>query len=177
MPAVTAPDLDALRRSIDEIDSRLLALIEERVRLVLSVGDYKRQHGLPIYDPERERKLIERLTAEARAPLEEVVHSPQAERQKVNHIASMAYLAQVCLDLGESTQADQLAHRAVQRCDEEGLTSHPSTSFAYIALSAVLAQRGVFAEAEAVLARGVEPHLPADVLGVFVYLPAAGGSP
>ena len=70
MLTVTAPDLDALRRSIDEIDSRLLALIEERVRLVLSVGDYKRQHGLPIYDPERERKLIERLTAEAREPLE-----------------------------------------------------------------------------------------------------------
>jgi chorismate mutase len=71
MPAVTAPDLEALRRSIDEIDSRLLALIEERVRLVLAVGDYKRQHGLAIYDPERERKLIERLTAEARPPLEQ----------------------------------------------------------------------------------------------------------
>lgn len=71
MPAVTAPDLEALRRSIDEIDSRLLALIEERVRLVLAVGDYKRQHGLAIYDPERERKLIERLTAEAHPPLEE----------------------------------------------------------------------------------------------------------
>ena len=71
MPAVTVPDLDALRRSIDEIDSRLLALIEERVRLVLAVGDYKRQHDLPIYDPERERKLLERLTAEARPPLEQ----------------------------------------------------------------------------------------------------------
>jgi sphingomyelin phosphodiesterase 2 len=30
----------------------------------LAVGDFKRQHGLAIYDPERERKLIERLTAE-----------------------------------------------------------------------------------------------------------------
>jgi chorismate mutase len=68
--AVTAPDLEALRRAIDEIDSRLLALIEERVRLVLRVGDFKRDNGLAIYDPERERKLIERLTAEAKAPLE-----------------------------------------------------------------------------------------------------------
>jgi chorismate mutase len=71
MPAVTAPDLEALRRSIDEIDSRLLALIEQRVRLVLAVGEYKREHGLAIYDPERERNLIERLTSEARAPLEQ----------------------------------------------------------------------------------------------------------
>jgi chorismate mutase len=37
---------------------------------VLAVGDYKRAHGLPIYDPERERKLIDRLTGEARPPLE-----------------------------------------------------------------------------------------------------------
>ena len=71
LAAVTAPALDALRRSIDEIDSRLLALIEERIRLVLEVGEYKRKHGLAIYDPERERKLIERLTAEARPPVEE----------------------------------------------------------------------------------------------------------
>ena len=67
---MTAPDLEALRRSIDEIDSRLLTLIEERLRLVLAVGDYKRDRGLAIYDPERERKLIERLTNEARPPLE-----------------------------------------------------------------------------------------------------------
>ena len=68
---MAAPELEALRRSIDEIDSRLLSLIEERVRLVLAVGDFKRENNLPIYDPERERKLIERLTGEARPPLEE----------------------------------------------------------------------------------------------------------
>jgi len=67
---VTAPDLETLRRSIDEIDSRLLTLIEERVKLVLAVGDFKREHGLAIYDPERERKLLERLTNDARPPLE-----------------------------------------------------------------------------------------------------------
>ncbi|MGD9890394.1 MAG: LuxR C-terminal-related transcriptional regulator [Dehalococcoidia bacterium] len=99
--------------------------------------------------------------AEARGPLEEVLRTPRAERQQVNFIATMAHLAQISLDLGEVAQADHLAHCAVQHCDEAGLTSHPSTSFAYIALSAVLAQRGAFAEAEAVLARGVEPHLPA----------------
>lgn len=99
--------------------------------------------------------------AEARAPLEEALQAPRAARQPVGTISVMAYLAQVYLDLGETTRADQLAHRAVQRCDEEGLTSHPTTSFAYIALSAVLAQRGAFDEAETVLARGVEPHLPA----------------
>jgi chorismate mutase len=61
--------LDSLRQAIDDVDGRLLELIAERVRLVLMVGDYKRARGVPIYDPERERRMLERLTARAPAPL------------------------------------------------------------------------------------------------------------
>ncbi len=67
---MSEPNLDELRRAIDQVDSRLLELIHERVRLVLEVGAYKAQHGLAIYDPERERRLLERLTALAKPPLE-----------------------------------------------------------------------------------------------------------
>jgi chorismate mutase len=67
---VSEPDLDELRRQIDQVDSRLLELIHERVRLVLQVGAYKARHGLAVYDPERERRLLERLTALAQPPLE-----------------------------------------------------------------------------------------------------------
>jgi len=67
---VSEPDLDELRRAIDAVDSRLLELIQERVRLVLAVGEYKVRHGLAIYDPERERRMLERLTALAQPPLE-----------------------------------------------------------------------------------------------------------
>jgi len=67
---VSEPDLDALRRSIDAVDLKLLELIGERVRLVLQVGEYKARKGLAIYDPERERRLLERLTAAAEPPLE-----------------------------------------------------------------------------------------------------------
>ena len=70
LAVVSENDLDVLRRSIDEVDSRLLELIHERVRLVLEVGVYKSKHGLAIYDPERERRLLERLTALAQPPLE-----------------------------------------------------------------------------------------------------------
>jgi chorismate mutase len=62
-------DLDALRKAIDDVDGQLLELIAERVRLVLQVGDYKRERGIPIYDPERERLVLERLTSRAPAPL------------------------------------------------------------------------------------------------------------
>jgi chorismate mutase len=64
------PELDALRAAIDHVDRGILELVAERVRLVLRVGDYKRQNGLPVYDPERERSLLERLSSTAPAPLD-----------------------------------------------------------------------------------------------------------
>jgi chorismate mutase len=67
---VSEPDLESLRRSIDAVDLKLLELIGERVRLVLAVGDFKARHGLAVYDPDRERRLLERLTAVAQPPLE-----------------------------------------------------------------------------------------------------------
>ncbi len=65
------PEFDALRRQIDTIDEQLLELIMQRVRVVLAVGDYKRQRGMQVYDPERERSLLERLSRRARPPLDE----------------------------------------------------------------------------------------------------------
>ena len=63
-------ELDELRRAIDSVDSRLLELIQERVRLVLEVGAYKKRRNMAVYDPERERRLLDRLTALAKPPLE-----------------------------------------------------------------------------------------------------------
>lgn len=64
------PELEALRQAIDEIDARILELVAARVRVVLSVGDYKRKRGLAVYDPERERGLLDRLCNAAPAPLD-----------------------------------------------------------------------------------------------------------
>lgn len=63
-------ELDELRRAIDSVDARLLELIEERVRLVLEVGAYKKRRNMAVYDPERERRLLDRLTSLAKPPLE-----------------------------------------------------------------------------------------------------------
>jgi len=68
---VTSPlDLDELRRGIDSVDQQILKLLHERIRLVMQVGEYKRQRGIPVYDPERERQLLERLSSAAEAPLD-----------------------------------------------------------------------------------------------------------
>ncbi len=65
-----AAELEALRRAIDEVDQKILELVAERVRLVLAVGEYKRANALAVYDPERERHLLERISHAARPPLD-----------------------------------------------------------------------------------------------------------
>ena len=63
-------DLAELRRDIDAVDQQLLKLLHDRVRLVLLVGEYKRERGIPVYDPARERALLDRLCSAAEPPLD-----------------------------------------------------------------------------------------------------------
>ena len=63
-------DLDELRRGIDAVDQQILKLLHERVRLVMAVGEYKRERGIPVYDPNRERALLDRLCKAAEPPLD-----------------------------------------------------------------------------------------------------------
>jgi chorismate mutase len=66
---VSDSELSALRQEIDSIDREILKLIANRMRLVLKVGDYKREHALPVHDPERERRMLESLAQSAPPPL------------------------------------------------------------------------------------------------------------
>jgi chorismate mutase-like protein len=64
------PELESLRSQIDEVDERILELLGQRVELVLRVGELKRTAGAAVYDPERERLVLERLTRHAVPPLD-----------------------------------------------------------------------------------------------------------
>jgi chorismate mutase / prephenate dehydratase len=57
--------LDELRALIDGIDDEILALLERRARIVSDVGREKREAGIPLHDPEREKRLLERLSEHA----------------------------------------------------------------------------------------------------------------
>jgi chorismate mutase/prephenate dehydratase len=54
-------NLDELRKNIDRIDDTLLDLYNERLKLVHEVGKLKNRTGAPIYRPEREQEILERL--------------------------------------------------------------------------------------------------------------------
>ncbi len=58
-------DLSKLREEIDSIDSQLLTLLSERIKLVREVGEYKKENNLPIVDPVREQKIIDQKIEQA----------------------------------------------------------------------------------------------------------------
>ena len=64
-----APGIPQLRQSIDELDRQILELLAERLKLVMRVGEVKRGLGLDVYDPARERDLLERVARGAPSPL------------------------------------------------------------------------------------------------------------
>jgi len=63
--------LDALRTEIDRIDDTLLKLYNERMELVHKVGELKNTTGAPIYRPEREKAILNRLKAQNSGKLTE----------------------------------------------------------------------------------------------------------
>lgn len=62
------PDLEACRLRIDELDSALIRLLNERAAVSLRVGQLKAGEGSPIYVPDREARLMEGLERQNPGP-------------------------------------------------------------------------------------------------------------
>jgi chorismate mutase/prephenate dehydratase len=55
------PDLGALRREIDDLDAQIVALINRRGDAARRVGLLKAQSGSPVYAPDREQQVLQRI--------------------------------------------------------------------------------------------------------------------
>jgi chorismate mutase/prephenate dehydratase len=64
--------LDEWRTRIDEIDRRLLELLNRRAELAVRIGQAKRESGAPTWVPEREQGLVDELLRINPGPLPEV---------------------------------------------------------------------------------------------------------
>jgi len=58
------------RRRIDQIDTQLMGLLNSRSACAVEIGRIKRALGLPIYSPEREAEILERVMRENPGPLD-----------------------------------------------------------------------------------------------------------
>ena len=93
--------LDELREDIDRVDELLVRLLNERARVAVEIGRVKKEKGIEIYQPEREKqvlahvrgvasegplgpdaiaRLFERIMDEARRLERRVVHGELTEK-------------------------------------------------------------------------------------------------
>ena len=97
-------NLSELRRRIDEVDKKLVELLNERSRCAIEIGKLKQAANIPLYQPEREnevianaernnpgplsdaaiRRLFERIIDEARAAERDAMHR-DSEAKKGGH--------------------------------------------------------------------------------------------
>jgi chorismate mutase/prephenate dehydratase len=61
--------LDELRNRIDEIDHKLVKLLNERAQVVVEIGKLKNKTAKPIYAPDREKEVIEKIIKANEGPL------------------------------------------------------------------------------------------------------------
>src|SRR5262245_13847943 len=95
--------LDELRGDIDRVDEVLVRLLNERARVACEIGLLKRELGIEVYQPEREKevlahvrgvaaegplgpdaiaRLFERIIDEARRLERRVVHGDEAGQSR-----------------------------------------------------------------------------------------------
>ena len=99
------PTLEDLRRDIDRVDEVLVRLLNERARCVCEIGQLKKEQGLEVYQPDREKgvlnhvreiagegplgaeaigRLFERIIDEARRLERRVVHGESDPTTRYN---------------------------------------------------------------------------------------------
>jgi chorismate mutase len=63
-------EIDQWRRRIDLIDGQLMSLLNSRSACAVEIGRIKRRLGLPVYSPEREAWILERVMRDNPGPLD-----------------------------------------------------------------------------------------------------------
>jgi chorismate mutase len=63
-------DIGDIRKEIDRLDDELLQIFNRRAALALKIGEIKKERGMPVYDPEREKGIFLRMKTKNPGPLE-----------------------------------------------------------------------------------------------------------
>jgi chorismate mutase len=68
-PKVADSRLKMLRAEIDDLDERLVKLLNQRAACAVEIGHLKKILGLEVYQPEREAAVLEHVRAATLGPL------------------------------------------------------------------------------------------------------------
>jgi chorismate mutase len=64
-------DLDGWRKRIDEIDQRLVKLLNERSKHAVEIGRFKKKLKMPAWQPEREAEILRNVVKSNQGPLDD----------------------------------------------------------------------------------------------------------
>ena len=62
-------DIGEWRKKIDELDQRLVELLNQRARAAQEIGRLKRNTNMPIYEPDREKLIFDNVGRHNQGPL------------------------------------------------------------------------------------------------------------
>ena len=65
----SSQSLEALRSRIDDLDARIVELLNARASIVVDIGHLKQQNNVPIYAPDREQRILEKIRSLNKGPL------------------------------------------------------------------------------------------------------------
>lgn len=63
--------LEECRILIDDVDRRIVEMLNQRTKVVEEIGRVKREAGLPIYEPKREDQVFANVTGANQGPITE----------------------------------------------------------------------------------------------------------
>jgi len=89
------------RRRMDEIDKKLVELLNERSQCALEVGRLKQAAGMPIYQPARENEVLANAASNNKGPLTDA-----AIRRLFERIIDEARSAERVAMHGDSTEKE-----------------------------------------------------------------------
>jgi chorismate mutase len=95
-------NLSDWRRRMDEIDKKLVELLNERSQCALEVGRIKQEAGMPIYQPVRENEVLANAARNNKGPL-----SDAAIRRLFERIIDEARSAERIAMHGDGTPEEQ----------------------------------------------------------------------
>ncbi len=104
------PDLDELRRQIDDLDRRIVELLNARAEVVIQIGHAKRARDIEIYAPDREKAVLDRIARLNKGPL------PQRSLQAIyRELMSGSFALEQPLRIGYLGPEGSFSHLAALR--------------------------------------------------------------
>jgi chorismate mutase len=100
-------DIDGWRKKIDELDRQIVALISARAQAAKEIGKLKHSTSLPVYEPNRERVILENVRAANHGPLPDI---------------ELTHIYERIIDVMRALQKDELASQRMNRPGTTGET-------------------------------------------------------